>query len=85
VSPGRTAFAGTPSLLVTLVAGDSVTFTVLPEASVTYRVLPLIELTVPNVPLPPLLGKRENAPEAPAGKVRLEVDGTWSFSTRTPA
>ena len=35
VSPGRTAFLPTFTLLVTLVALDSVTLTVLPEASVT--------------------------------------------------
>jgi hypothetical protein len=34
VSPGRTALLPTPTFFVTLVALDSVTFTVLPEASV---------------------------------------------------
>ena len=65
-SPGRTAFLPTLTFLVTLVALDSVTLTVLPEVSVTYSEFPLMLLTVPNVALPPAPAPPNSAAEAPS-------------------
>ena len=67
VSPGRMAFRGADSLLVILVAEESLTLMVLPEASVTYTVLPLTLDTVPKDALPPAAPlKPPPAPERPA-------------------